>query len=700
MSGNGFLDIPDSLPAKVEPIPQPEDVLGEARAFLSTLPGSIAGEGGNAEGGTKTFKDVMAALSRFDLTDDEAFTLIRDAYNPRCQPPWSEPELRHKIADVRKVLLEQAGIEDRPTVAGFQWSKRGLSYVKDEGKDGDGVPKPSTTTWIAPPFTLPGLVRDANSHGWRLLMAWQDLDGVQHEEALPFDLLNGEGMELARILGQGGMMLPPDPGLRKALLRYLCAASGKVKNRVRLVDSLGWQDGGAFVHPDGQTIGQTLEPVRFSGEGHLIRRAHSLGGTLEGWQEEVAAYAIGEPRLAFGIAVAFAGPVLRLVRPDGGGGFNLQGQSSKGKSTILEASASVWHNPEQIPTWRATSNGLEGIAASRNDGFLPLDEMGQARADELGPIAYMLANGSAKVRQTRDGGLRSLKQWRLIFLASGEQGIEDKLSEDGKRSKAGQEVRVPDIPCSSSGMLEDPHGFPSLGAFAEHLKASSRTHYGHASRAFIEKLCEGWGDRDALRTRLKEMEANWMDSTIPAGVDAQVRRVGGRFALVAVAGELAQEMGILPWPKGEASKAAAVCFKAWLERRGFSGASEAHKGIASVLDFLDRHGNSRFDRWEDLRGSASMPNTLVMNRAGTKRWDESAKGWDYYLTSEGWKEACRGFSAPDVSRACVEAGLLKPDGQGKSATPTLIPGYTRNRYYIIRASARAAFQEDKGEILP
>jgi len=443
----------------------------------------------------------------------------------------------------------EPGTNHRPKVPGFEWRTRGLYGI-------GGVTDPSTRddesnaappVWIAPPFTLPALVRDTRSNAWNLLIDWKDLDGVSHEESLPFELMSGEGTELVRRLGQGGMVLPPEPAKRKALLRYFCLAIDRIKARARLVDSLGWQ-GGAFVLPDGQTIGQTEEAVRYAGD-TLVPRACATSGTLAGWQQEVARYAVGNPHLAFGLACAFAGPLLSLVRPDGGGGFNLQGFSSKGKSTILEAAASVWSRPDPLPTWRATSNGLEGIAVTRNDGFLVLDELGQVDPKEAGPVAYMLANGSAKARATREGGNRPMKQWRLIILSSGEQGLEDKLYEGGKRAKAGKEVRVPDIPCPPSGMFEDSHGFPYMGQFAEHLKQQSRKHYGHAARLFIQKLCDELSRNDAMQAMLKEKETTWLARVVPPGVDPQVRRVAGRFALVAVAGELAIRMSILPWPE-------------------------------------------------------------------------------------------------------------------------------------------------------
>ncbi len=575
----------------------------------------------------------------------------------------------------------------RPRVSGFAWRRRGLYSMKPGGTDGEGNPRLPKMVWIAPPFSLPGLVRDGGSGQWQVLFAWHDLDAVPHEEALAVELITGEGAELARKLGQGGLVLSPEPSARKALLRYLCGAIPQVRTRVRLVDALGWQ-GGAFVLPGGETIGQPPEPVRYAGDAPGLR-SRATAGSLIGWQQGVARYAVGNSRLAFSLACAFAGPLLRMVRPDGAGGFNLQGASSKGKSTCLEVASSVWQNPEHLSSWRTTSNGLEGIAAARNDGFLALDELGQVDAKDAGPAAYMLANGSAKARMTRDGGNRPIKQWRLIFLSSGEQGLEDKLSEDGKRPKPGQDVRVPDIPCPSNGMLDDAHGFPGHGHLAEHLKAQARQHYGHAARAFLKALCDESTRSDVLEATLKSKEAAWLTAAVPGGADPQVRRVAGRFALVAVAGELAQRMEILPWPEGEAEHAALVCFKAWLDRRGFTGASEDHGGVEAVLAFIGRHGLSRFDEWGDR-------DAKIINRAGTRKRVEGGDGWDYYLTSEAWKEACQGFTPKDVARACVEAGIIEPGRDGKNAQSVSVPGHGKARCYVIRANAVSRHPEGGG----
>jgi len=311
------------------PVIRPE-VLERAGHYLDTLPEAIQGRDGSGA----TFSAALKIMDGFDLTEDEALSLLLDRYNPRCLPPWTEDELRHKVKgaaplcqdrgrllrvaeaapqrrdrpapspapggsqeppemppppdddDAPQAEAVQAAPADRPRVPGFEWGTRGLFQLKPGGKDSDGNVKPIERVWLAPPFTLPGLVRTETSDGWRLLIAWSDLDGQPHEEPVPFELLSGEGAELARTLAQGGLVPSPEPAARKSLIRYLCRAHSFIRRRVRLVDSLGWNDG-AFVLPTGETIGELGEAVRFSGDVPGTR-CKGTGGTLEGWQQGVA----------------------------------------------------------------------------------------------------------------------------------------------------------------------------------------------------------------------------------------------------------------------------------------------------------------------------------------------------------------------------------------------------------------------------
>ena len=111
-------------------------------------------------------------------------------------------------------------------------------------------------------------------------------------------------------------------------------------------------------------------------------------------------------------------------------------------------------------------------------------------------------------------------------------------------------MRVVDIPADAGaglGLFEDLHGAPNGHAFAAQLKAACASFYGTAARAFIEKLTE---NRTATSESVIKHSRSFVQGCVPPGADGQIKRVGERFALVAAAGEMAIEFGILPWQPG------------------------------------------------------------------------------------------------------------------------------------------------------
>jgi putative DNA primase/helicase len=101
---------------------------------------------------------------------------------------------------------------------------------------------------------------------------------------------------------------------------------------------------------------------------------YASSGALANWQDSVAKLAAAHSRARFAIAAAFVSPLLALIGVDGGG-INLQGPSSIGKTTLLSAAASVWGRGDErgfIRTWRGTGNGIEAAATQFSDTFLTL----------------------------------------------------------------------------------------------------------------------------------------------------------------------------------------------------------------------------------------------------------------------------------------------------------------------------------------
>jgi hypothetical protein len=80
-------------------------LIRRASAYLGAMPPAISGQGGH----NAAYAAATVLVHGFCLTAEEAFEILRREYNPRCQPPWSEKELLHKVTDAttRSHSLEQ-----------------------------------------------------------------------------------------------------------------------------------------------------------------------------------------------------------------------------------------------------------------------------------------------------------------------------------------------------------------------------------------------------------------------------------------------------------------------------------------------------------------------------------------------------------------------------------------------------------------
>jgi hypothetical protein len=93
-------DALDVIPPQ-EPLPEPErsnpatyeQRLARASKYLARMERAISGSGGHAA----TMRAAVAMVRGFALPPDDALALLEREYNPRCQPPWSQWELRHKV---------------------------------------------------------------------------------------------------------------------------------------------------------------------------------------------------------------------------------------------------------------------------------------------------------------------------------------------------------------------------------------------------------------------------------------------------------------------------------------------------------------------------------------------------------------------------------------------------------------------------
>lgn len=527
--------------------------------------------------------------------------------------------------------------------------------------------------------------RSGAGDGWGLLVELMDPDGQCHATVLPRALLAGDGTQAVAQLSHLGLCLEPGKPAREALLRYL--ATARPKARARIASATGW-NGEVFVLPDAVVVadsaGQAERVILEAAD--TLEHAFRQRGTLAEWQARIARLALGNSRLVFAIATAFAGPLLKIA-DEQGGGWHLRGGSSSGKSTALAVAGSVWGGGGVsgfVRSWRATDNGLEALAALHSDALLALDEFGEIDARSAAAASYMLANGVGKARAGRDGHGRPRHSWRVMLISSGEIGLVEKLAEIGQKAAAGIAVRVVEIPAdagSGQGLFEDLHGASSAAAFATQLKAATGEEFGTAAPAFLRLLVQ---DIDGVRRAIKATRRTFLASHVAAGADGQVERVAQRFALVAAAGELASTWGVTGWPAGTATAAAARLFGDWLHERGGSGPGELMEARRRLASAIERDGHARFHNWHPdsrapLRGSALG---FCDREASPPRWFVSSSGMEEVLAGLDWRRLL-----PQLAEAGVIAARDRP-GRPREFNRPLTPPSTGHKVRLFELGPR------------
>lgn len=450
----------------------------------------------------------------------------------------------------------------------------------------------------------------------------------------------------------------------------------------RVAHATGWQCG-AYIMPDGEIIGTPAHPVLFNGRSSAAA-GYTVQGTTGSWRDGVAHLAFGNYSMMTGIGAALAAPLIGLVGADGFG-IHFYEQSSAGKTTTANVASSLYGNPDLLRlTWYGTALGLANEAAAHNDGLMPLDEVGQGSDPiSVSQSAYALFNGVGKLQGAKDGGNRDLKRWRTVAISTGEMDLETFIATAGRKTKAGQLVRLLNIPLSKAVRF---HEHQNGKQHADALKDAYQHHHGAAGREWIKWLADH--QQQAIDT-VRECEERWR-SLIPADYGEQVHRVGARFAILEAALLLGEV--VTGWDAQTCRDAIQHSYNAWVREFG-TGNKEHQQIIEQTEAFLNAHGLSRFAPFP--YSPADLP---IKDLAGYRQRGEHEESPMIFYTfpSAFEQEIAKGFNAKQFAEVLKSSGMLNPptSGRGYQRKSPRIQGRQFNVYVLSYQPEEYGQQEE------
>lgn len=295
--------------------------------------------------------------------------------------------------------------------------------------------------------------------------------------------------------------------------------------------------------------------------------------------------------------------------------------------------------------------------------------------------------------------LRERFTWRTLILSSGELTLADHMNEGGKKVRAGQEVRLADIPADAGaghGLFEDLHGFESGAEFSMKLKQNAERYHGAAFKQFVQMINES---REKLKKGYPQDAAIFKKDHLPAESSSQVRRLAERMILVATAGEFATACGLTGWENGAAIAAAGRCFRDWIEGRGGTDRQEEIQIVNHIRRFIEMHGESRFALVLERNGQLVLADDsrTIANRAGYRR--HFGDGMEYLVMKEVFNgELCAGFNRKTVIEVLAKRGILHVASDGRSQMTRRLPNIGPAKVYVLTPRVVADGEEEASEV--
>lgn len=564
--------------------------------------------------------------------------------------------------DTTKMIIEQAQAKN---AANQQYKEpyftemeingvKGIYYIIPK-LDNAGDVISEKIKWTCEPLTLKGEGYNESKEAFYIFEWNHPLTNKPHVEAIPLPIFGKTaGWEMMERYG-----FKITRKTHASDLADFFHHNGNHETKWKVTETAGWQDeNNAYLFPNGELIGQTEQPIFFLNKDDG-KSPYSTKGTLESWQTEIGQYLKGNHYFILAVATALASPLLRILKLQSFG-VHLHNDSTKGKTTALNMANSIWGNPAGLnKKWDQTSVAIMNNAQSRNDNFLTLDEIGQAKNyEDVENASYTLFNETGRDRGKKTGGNQQLSRWKIIALSTGESDLESYIQSQNPKTqiKAGQLVRLLNIPMTEAKNF---HHFKNAKAHADHLNEATTENYGVLGREWINFIIH---NKEQVIQTFKKHKDLWVERT-PEGASGQVQRAITSFSVLETALQLAQNL--TGFTEEENREAVIKAFNSWIAVFGTKSKEETNI-IEAFRDWLQQARHTDFieiNQNDYTQKRTPSGRTIAGYKIPAEHKELSKKGGKYanehfYIYAGTFKEVIRGRAKEVAFRALSQEGYL------------------------------------------
>jgi putative DNA primase/helicase len=247
------------------------------------------------------------------------------------------------------------------------------------------------------------------------------------------------------------------------------------------------------------------------------------------------------------------------------------------------------------------------------------------------------------------------------------------MSKGGVETMIGQEVRLLEIAtdCTEQGLFENIHSSKSPAEFSNRIKSATANHYGTPFKKFLGHLTS---NTEAVEATCRAFMDSFVKAVMPPNASGVVPRAALRFALVAAAGEIATELRLTGWKKGESFRAAKECFASWMEHR------KTFEPVAMAVDRVQKFIVENTARFELVGGGVHLNGSKVGYQ----------KKGEFLILPDVFRDfVCAGTNPETVADALDRAGYLNTSGPNRKKKQERIDGQLAYFYSVSDSILKA-----------